>query len=417
MKVCIITPIYHPYAHGGLESYSIELVHRLRDRGHNVTVITRGQRTAHLPDEGHGEIHQIRRAAFLPFLEVSRRPDRWMATHLEEMFSGYGASATGRLIREIRPDVLFSQAFYGFGRKMPRTIEALGIPWLHYVHSYGLVCKRQTAMTCSGRVCPRQCLDCKLICCFKHGGAPLREAITIYNSVHMRKFFEEAGVVTRESHVIHPVFSYDPLEVSATYDPAPPIRLVYVGRVSQEKGVHLLCDAVAAQPARYRLDVLGAGTQLAGLEARHGDVPIRFHGRVEPQRRDALLKEAHALVVPSLWNEPFGRVIQEGFLAGLPVIAADVGAMGSLVRHGVDGIVFNWRPGAELQSLIRALDEAVPNLARLRAGALHTRLRLLDQDNFAIIEGLLARAAAGRPSLAPRRAGAAPVEATGEAGL
>jgi glycosyltransferase involved in cell wall biosynthesis len=305
------------------------------------------------------------------------------------MFSGQGAVVARRLLGQIKPDVLFSHSFYGFGRGMPQMLEATGIPWLHYVHSYGLVCKRQTAMTYKGDVCPRQCLDCKVICHFKHGGAPLREAITIYNSHYMREFFEEAGVATRESHVIDPVFSYDSIKISDSYEPAAPIRLVYVGRVSHEKGIDLLCDAVAAEPMSYRLEVLGDGPMLGELVARHGSAPIRFHGHVGTERRDALLREGHALVVPSQWNEPFGRVVQEGFLAGLPVIAANVGAIGSLVRHGVDGIVFNWRIGSELESLAAALKEATPELARLRLGALETRQRLLGQDNLALIEELL----------------------------
>jgi len=292
---------------------------------------------------------------------------------------------------------------------MPQTLARLRIPWLHYVHSYGLLCKRQTAVDSHGRSCPAQCSGCKWISLFKHGPAPLRDAITIYNSDHMRRFCEAAGEVVREAHIVDPVLRYAAPRISAHYDPAPPVRLAYVGRLSPEKGIQLLCKAVAAQPARYRLEVLGDGPLLAELRARHGaDPALSFHGRVEPERRDALLTQAHALVAPSLWNEPFGRVVNEGFLAGLPVITAAVGAMGARVRHGVDGIVFQWRAGAERQSLDAALEEAAPLLARLRQGALDTRERLLRQDNFTLIEDLLIRAAAPagaglQPTGGPRR--------------
>ncbi len=286
MKICILTPVYHPYGHGGQENYTLELVERLRARGHSTTVITRGENTARIPDEGRGEIHQIRSPAFQPFVEASQVPAKWLTKHLYEMFSTDGARATRRLIGAINPDVLFSQGFYGFGPGMPRTLARTGIPWLHYVHSYDLVCKRQTATDDNRRACARQCRDCRLICRFKHGAAPLRKAIVIYNSSYMRRFFEEAGSLTRECHVIDPVFSCDAPEIGATYEPAPPIRLLYVGRVSPEKGIQLLCEAVAAHPDKYRLDVLGGGALFAELEARHADAPIKFHGRVEPGRRD-----------------------------------------------------------------------------------------------------------------------------------
>jgi glycosyltransferase involved in cell wall biosynthesis len=308
------------------------------------------------------------------------------------MFSGYGARVTRELMERIEPDVVFSHGFYGFGRNMPRTLTGLGIPWVHYVHSYGLICKRQTAVDNHGHACKRQCADCAVVCRFKHGKAPLRKAIAVYNSAHMREVFERAGIVSRETHVIDPVFGYNAPEVSGTYAPGRPIRLVYVGRLSRVNGVRLLCEAVAGRGEDYRLEVIGGGPMLAELEGRYGDGAIVFHGQVEPERRDALLREGHALVVPSLWNEPFGRVVQEGFLAGIPVIAADVGGMAGLVRDGVDGMVFKWREGAELQALKGALEEAGRRLPELRTGALETRGRLMGQDNFGLIEELLLRA-------------------------
>jgi glycosyltransferase involved in cell wall biosynthesis len=417
MKICVITPIYHPYGHGGQEDYTLELVQRLRTRGHQVAVITLGKKAARIPDEGRGEIHQVNRAAFRPFIEASRRPAEWFATHVTEMFSRAGARAVGRLIGNIKPEVIFSQAFYGFGRRMPATLAGLGIPWLHYVHSYDLVCKRQTAVDSAGHACARQCLDCKMVCSFKHGAAPLSKAIVIYNSSYMRKFFEEARMATRESHVIDPVFSCDVPDINAAYNPAAPIRLVFVGRVSDQKGIHLLCDAVAAHPESYRLDVLGDGSLLADLKARHRNAPITFHGRLEPRRRDAVLAQGHALVVPSLWNEPFGRVVQEAYLAGLPVIAAAVGGLRGLIRHGVDGMVFEWRQDDKVRCLVDALDAAAPELPRLRAGALETRARLAKQDTFAAVEDLLLGAAAGKAL--PGSAAAQPIalEATEGAGL
>jgi glycosyltransferase involved in cell wall biosynthesis len=393
MKVCLITATYHPYTHGGLESYALELVERLRARGHKVDVITRGERTAHLPDDGHGEIHQIRRRAFRQFLDVDRRLPGWMATHLEELFSTQGSRAAREIIRRIKPDVVFSHGLYGFGRNMPQTLAGLGIPWLHFVHSYALICKGQTAMDRKGHPCARQCADCAFITRFKNGSSPLRDAIAIYNSAHMRNSHEAAGIVARETHIIDPVFSYKAPEVSATYSPGRPIRLAYVGRVSSEKGIELLCDAVEAEPLSYRLDVIGAGPLLAKLERKHRGAPILFHGHVTPERRDELLTKSDALVAPSLWNEPYGRVIQEGFLAGIPVIAADVGAMAGMVQDGVDGIVFRWRAGVELESLAGALAKAGMALPALREGALETRKRLMGRDNFAFIEELLERAA------------------------
>jgi hypothetical protein len=67
--------------------------------------------------------------------------------------------------------------------------------------------------------------------------------------------------------------------------------------------------------------------------------------------------------------------------------------MGSMVRDGLDGIVFKWRAGAEKESLAAALERATAHLPELRVHALETRARLLAQDNFGTVERLLLQAA------------------------
>jgi glycosyltransferase involved in cell wall biosynthesis len=58
------------------------------------------------------------------------------------------------------------------------------------------------------------------------------------------------------------------------------------------------------------------------------------------------------LLVPSLWQEPFGLVIAEAMARGLPVIASDVGGPAEIITHEVDGLLVT--PGDE-QALVSAI--------------------------------------------------------------
>jgi len=53
------------------------------------------------------------------------------------------------------------------------------------------------------------------------------------------------------------------------------------------------------------------------------------------------MKGARFLVFPSVWMEPFGRVIIEAFACGVPVLASPVGAAGELVRDGCTGLHYS----------------------------------------------------------------------------
>ena len=164
-------------------------------------------------------------------------------------------------------------------------------------------------------------------------------------------------------------------------------RLVAVGRLSPEKGLHVLVDALDAVLER----VPGVSLTLVGDEA---PVPLemlvdlsddprvralrRFHGRpyrdallerATPRARAALeltgpldhaataavLRDADVLVNPSL-SESFGLSVLEGMAAGLPVVAARTGGMPELVRDGVSGLLVEPDDPA-------ALAEAVARLA------------------------------------------------------
>ncbi|KMO21024.1 glycosyl transferase family 1 [Methylobacterium platani JCM 14648] len=135
-------------------------------------------------------------------------------------------------------------------------------------------------------------------------------------------------------------------------DPGPPAGhprrgLVYVGRLSPEKGVLVLAEAAAA--AGIRVTVIGEGP-LAGTLADHPALDLR--GPCAPNAVQAAMARAAAVVVPSLWYEGLPMVVAEAFAAGTPVVASRIGALASLVSDGTTGLLA--APG-EPQDLARAL--------------------------------------------------------------
>ena len=58
-------------------------------------------------------------------------------------------------------------------------------------------------------------------------------------------------------------------------------------------------------------------------------------GKVEKKEKENILLESDVMIVPSIWYEPFGRVVIEGYKYGLPVIGTNIGGISELVNTSV----------------------------------------------------------------------------------
>jgi len=120
--------------------------------------------------------------------------------------------------------------------------------------------------------------------------------------------------------------------------PGPMARagLLFVGRLSVEKGVGTLANAMALLPDA-QLQVAGDGPEAGLLDGVAGVTKL---GSLPGEAVRREMGRAAALVVPSIWYENFPRTIVEAFACGLPVIASRIGALADIVRDGETGLLF-----------------------------------------------------------------------------
>lgn len=132
---------------------------------------------------------------------------------------------------------------------------------------------------------------------------------------------------------------------------------IYFGRLDREKGVHLLLDALADLPGR-RLTTIGDGGAVSDLQAQAERLGIAdrvtFLGRQTPEQCDAHLNRHRVCVVPSEYDEPFGRVAVEALASGCRVIVADRGGLPDAA--GPTGHCFRSGDSADLA---RVMDEVI----------------------------------------------------------
>jgi glycosyltransferase involved in cell wall biosynthesis len=140
--------------------------------------------------------------------------------------------------------------------------------------------------------------------------------------------------------------------------------ILFVGRVTVDKGVDLLLDAWEGHETLPPLEIAGDGPLGPRVaEAANRTDRIRFAGQLDRGGVRQRMATARALVFPSRWYEGQPITILEAFAAGLPVIAARIGSIPELIDDGRTGILF--APG-DPDDLARAVDWAVANPDSMR---------------------------------------------------
>jgi len=191
----------------------------------------------------------------------------------------------------------------------------------------------------------------------------------------------------------------------------PDEKIVFnVGRIVEEKGVHILVESVPQVLAQYekaKFVVAGTGVLLDALRHRAWQLGvyerIYFCGYIPDETRDRLYKVADVAVFPSLY-EPFGIVALEAMAARTPVVVAETGGLAEVVRHAETGItVYPGKPDSLAWGILHTLQNPEWTHQRVenayREVLEHYNWSTIAQQTVAVYERVLAeyeRSAWGR---------------------
>ena len=128
-----------------------------------------------------------------------------------------------------------------------------------------------------------------------------------------------------------------------SFQPDPGDYLVFLGRISEEKRPDLAVEVArcCGIPLKIAAKVDPAYDQdyHQRFEPFMNDPIVEFLGEVDEAGKDQLLRDAMALLFPSCWPEPFGRVMVEAMACGVPVIGPRYGAVPVVIIDGETGFI------------------------------------------------------------------------------
>lgn len=241
------------------------------------------------------------------------------------------AAQFAKLLDDVQPDVVHSHSLVAWPPSIWDKASKRGIPVVHTLHDYDLLCIRATLFK-DGQACVNRHLACRLLSARKRA---YHDRITLVAAVSQEVL---------DVHLAHGLFSHLPDErrkviwnpVELETSPVPrvrhdgPLRFGYLGRLVEEKGLGNLIDAARRlDPGGWTLTIAGDGPDRARFEAQAEGLPVRFVGRVIA---DSFLADIDVLVCVPLWDEPFGLTTIEAYAAGCRVIGSERGFIGDTVR-------------------------------------------------------------------------------------
>ncbi|MDX1440550.1 MAG: glycosyltransferase family 4 protein [Rubricoccaceae bacterium] len=311
----------------------------LRSRGHDVRTFTR--RSDEIRDQG--KLGLVRGALATPW-------------------NPYMIRAVRRILEQFQPDVV--HVHNTFPLISPGVFHAIDGSAARVItlHNYRLFCAAATPMR-EGRVCVL-CLDRRSSWpAFQHGcyrssriaSAPPAISVALHRRIGtwerkvdafiaLTQFQRErmtAAGLPHDRVWVKPNFFAGRPEVFPWFERTP--RAVFVGRISEDKGVSDVVDAwLTWGQAAPELALVGDGplrTELEGRVREANRENIRFVGRVSPQEAQRWIASSRLLVLASKWFEGFPLVLCEAFASGTPALVSGVGALPQLVGAGA-GAVF-----------------------------------------------------------------------------
>lgn len=264
-------------------------------------------------------------------------------------------------LREHRPDVVHTHnTFPLVGTAALRSCRTAEVPVVATIHNYRLTCASGTFFR-EGAVC-HDCAHGSPAPAIRHGcyresrlaSVPAALAVSsqrsawrslvsayIFISAAQRDVLGGLGLERGRSFVRHNLIPRrDAKQVRRD------ATVVYAGRLAEVKGLRLLMAAWD----KYLSTGSGPGLRLviAGTGPLEGEVAswasarpsVALAGQVDGARCSELMAKARAVIVPSVWEEPFGLVVVEAMAVGTPVIAAARGALPELITPGLDGTLY-----------------------------------------------------------------------------
>jgi glycosyltransferase involved in cell wall biosynthesis len=351
--------------------------------------------------------------------DIDQMP-RWQVA-LDTIWSRRSVKELKALVATWHPDVIHvHNTSLVMSPSVLWAAHALGIPVVQTLHNFRLSCLSATFLR-DGSVC-EDCLGRVPTAGIRHGcyrGSRLQSAV-LATSIMVHRWGQTyprtvqrfiALTAFARDKLIQAGLPSDKIRIKPNFVPktpgattSPRQGALYVGRLSVEKGINVLLEAV--QKHQLPIDdllVLGTGPFEA---ATHEALGPRYLGHQPLEEVLTCMQRASFLLLPSVCYEGFPRTVVEAFSRGLPVIASRLGSMAELIEHQKTGLLFTPGDSGDMARTVKWALDNPDDMAKMGENARQIHQTCFTEDrNHALLMSIYQEAIAETKPAPPRNAG------------
>lgn len=332
MRIAILTNAFPPDGKGGAERIAYVQAAGLLERGHEVKVWSPENEEGGAENGKQEEIRDERRLPLTAFrIPAERFPSRFSSlsrmSALRRLFFhllediGEHRDVVNDVIAW-KPDVLITHNLTGCGFGTPSAIKAKGVPWLHILHDIQLTEPSGQLRADKVRALPGRFWRSYWAAYRKRAWKSPPDAL-VSPTLWLLEWHRQYGFRGNLEEILPNPIDRGPERTRSLRTPA---ALVYVGRLSDDKGYPVFLELGRAfnREAIGSLVVVGDGP-LRGAAEMLGDTRFSLKGALSPEDTRREIAQADILIAPSRILENQQTILLEAMAEGTPVVAADVG--------------------------------------------------------------------------------------------
>lgn len=315
MKIMIINTLYHPYKIGGAEVSVQILAEKLAKIGHVVKVITLHNKPEKESTNFNGVdvTYLPLKNIYWPFEENSASMIKKILWHIIDQYNFSMKHAVKLEIKNFKPDVVHTNNLCGFSISTWDAANECNVKIVHTTRDYYLFHPNSTLFK-NGRVMDEKELVVKFFSALKKW-----KSNTVTNFVGISHYISELHKKNGFSREATHNFIYNPVEpINYIKKESPYFRVGFIGRLTSDKGFDDFCAIASKYKNRTDIKFYAAGRFLSDENGKKmivlaNEANIELLGFVS---QEEFMSNVDAVMLPTKWNEPFGRTVAECALSG-----------------------------------------------------------------------------------------------------
>lgn len=354
MRILFLSNFFPPARPGGYTQWCHEVVERLAERGHTISVLTSRYEMEKATSNEQNIYRLLHLEGDLAYYQPIHFFTKWKKQHRENL------AFLEHTIKDFAPDLIFVWGMWALSKALPalaeellpgRVVYYLSDYWpsaldMHTVYWKSPV--RRGFMQIPKRVLSKAAMSMLA----KEVGPNLKLKQVICVSARVRDLLVEAGLPIQHARIIHGGTDIERFpDVSKREHLTGHIKLLYAGQLVRHKGVHTAIEAMANLVTKQKLNqitltLIGSGHPdyeefLRDLiERQQLQDFVTFHKPVSRDEMPTILQQFDILIFPSIYEEPLARMTQEAMVSGLVVVGTTTGGTKEILRDGETGLTF-----------------------------------------------------------------------------